>query len=729
MADPYIFYRPPEEQRQRQYAPNTDLEEAQVRADVQRYGITTRLLQEAQKELGKTDERLIKARLAEKKQRYTALSSANKELRARLDALSKAGAATFAAEASAAAKAYAATIKAQVDLVQAQYAFDPGDFTGFVSNIQINPNAAIEALTGSMNKLAQTGSKYMQPALINKILAELLFDDPRKLRVESDPQEIAEALAGKGASPAVIDAFLASRRMALEVWDAVHAENDAANRALADVEGVIARGITNEAEAKAEAAKLLTRFTNGLNAVEKVTDAKPDALLAAIDDDDRALNARDELQRRVDNLWAQREAFGMQDTGTGDPDGRVLADDNFRLWAADNGYDDIGYPQYDDEGNITGAAKGRQYAAALREYNWQMKRPGKWNDMLKRGAGSSTGQVVEVSYVPDDAPRVANVDGQTFLKIGDNTFVADAEGNFHQSDAPADAEWVLAARRPLDAEIGFEPIDSGNLTAMELVTPETEAEKLTVENLYAKKVVGEREAQQAGFIQRYGRDGYVAVRDPETGERTEIDGTLKPTVKVLSGGYEAAGVDSARRKSLRLAARGQIPGGGIAKAGGAPAYQFGGVTIIEGEPSTDPATERLRAKIAEQKAEPVDASVIEPIVSGRERRKKERLSQRFRPMPTGSTLPDEVVRPPDDEGVAPATAPVTPTRVEGVSYEGMADAYKRSTLYPRSPATPEPPAEEEPPFVVPPEVQTPEPDDNRRAKRAALRQRYSSRPR
>ena len=89
MADPYnIFWRPEKREDSRRYASDTDLEEAQVRADVQRYGITTRLLQEAQKELGKTDERLIKARLAEKKQRYTALSSANKELRTRLDALS-----------------------------------------------------------------------------------------------------------------------------------------------------------------------------------------------------------------------------------------------------------------------------------------------------------------------------------------------------------------------------------------------------------------------------------------------------------------------------------------------------------------------------------------------------------------------------------------------------------------------------------------------------------------
>ena len=667
MADPYnIFWRPEKREDSRRYASDTDLEEAQVRADVQRYGITTRLLQEAQKELGKTDERLIKARLAEKKQRYTALSSANKELRARLDALSKAGVATFAAEARAAAQAYAATIKAQVDLVQAQYAFDPGDFTGFVSNIQINPNAAIEALTGSMNKLAQTGSKYMQPALINKILAELLFDDPRKLNVTSDPQEIAEALRGKGASEAVIDAFLASRSMALEVWDAVRAENDAANRALADVEGVIARGISNEAEIKTEAATLLTRFTNGLDAVEKVTDAKPDVLLAAIDADDRALNARDELQRRVDNLWAQREAFETGAKAEGDVDGRILADEGFRLWAADNGYDDIGYPQYDEAGNIVGASKGRQYNNALYEYDFQVRHAGRFGTLLRPGSG--TKQVVEVSYVPKEAPKAAIVGGNVFVKIGDQTWTEGEGGAFVQADEPEGAEWQLAAKRDGN---GFAPVTSvEGLTIDDVLIPEGTEEKATVESLYARKVVGERERMQANLIQKYGGRGYTAVRDPETGERTEIDGSLHPTVRVMSGGYEDKGSERLRRKSLRAAVGGRIPGVPVvSRTDGAPAYRFGGVTVIEGEPSTDPATERLRAKIATQNAEPAVPSVVEPIAGSRKDRRAARLaSRRPKPPAWGEDLPEEA----ESVEMAPTAAEVTSA--------------------PAAPAAPEPPA-------------------------------------
>ena len=150
-------------------------------------------------------------------------------------------------------------------------------------------------------------------------------------------------------------------------------------------------------------------------------------------------------EKAVQRMEKLADSLAMQVMG-GAPSAReqaakIIMDPNFRRWAGENGYTELGLGTWDEAGRFIGYAPGRDDARAMLLANWQMKHPSPhiW---------PKTGKLVEVTVQEPDPAAAPYIDPETGLVA----YIETEQGR--QRLMPAEALERKTERRDL-AEMAF----------------------------------------------------------------------------------------------------------------------------------------------------------------------------------------------------------------------------------------------------------------------------------
>lgn len=610
MSTPYWTYR---KSTPVQATNDSRVEVARVNQEKAQYETDARAYTNIERELARMK---ISARKETANVRKNQLSTLQKMNQAYLKAMADLQNATvdnYDAQIGGAARMFDTMAEAAQNLAKARYHIPEELGQRVKQGLLSGPEAGVKALASSVNEAQEMDRDQYIAGTVDMLLKAI---DPKLSVGSSSREEIDAAAAAVGVERDVreiLDGLVVDAKTDVSLNENVVSQTQAmANR----VAGLVGKGYKNDAELRADIEPLIADISRSRGQIDTTLTASADEIRAALVDDEATFAYHRKLEQRADELYER--AFGQ--TRAEDPNvlvGRVLANDEFRLWARDNGLADIGYANYDSDGNIVGATPGRDLAWAWKRFNYQTQNPAKWGQTFKRKGGQFTDDFVEVRYIPPETP-VVGVDGQgrNVLRMNGRLFVMEG-GGLREVDVDAAEsirDWDIAYKeedgRPVP--LSLEDIEAGGANVMVVNDDDPKDIKEQVFDVYAKTERGWREKMHAAQIAKYGERGYTTIARESDGERIEFDGALPLQVNVISTGMDSASERSNQRGALRQRLKGGTEEQLAADA--KPMFAFGNVQYNRGAATPDPAMNALKDRVIASNASIPDLSLDVPDV-------------------------------------------------------------------------------------------------------------------
>lgn len=122
-------------------------------------------------------------------------------------------------------------------------------------------------------------------------------------------------------------------------------------------------------------------------------------------------------RERSDALWS---LYMGKTRGPDDATARIIGSENFRQWAAMNGYENLGIVERDANGEIRNYLPSVEDKRAIELYNYQLRHPGKYGRGFAPGGGKFTRRYVRVTVEP-------NEDTLSQFRMADGSFAINPE--------------------------------------------------------------------------------------------------------------------------------------------------------------------------------------------------------------------------------------------------------------------------------------------------------------
>lgn len=610
MSSPYLIYRGQQEAGE---PTDSRLAAARVAAEGAEQRSIIKAYTDIEREKGRYNVEMLKQNVAARKNQLDNQQKTAKlfsDLQAKLNDVN---AQNYASASRAAAQAFEAAATNLFKLNEEMFAAPADVMQPFNQAKDVNPDAAVASLAGSFATLGQRNEKSRAHGVIDEAVRSIMGEQVNYIDLTDD--QIAAGFRNAGVTDPTIHMFLGLAGDGRRHYNAGRAAEDEVERSKRIVDGMVGKEGLLKEDVDAQIARAKQALALASQQIEETWQIDPDQVRQQLVEDQRSLQEYNTLSNRSDELYEL--AFGARRPQSAEAElGLLLDDPEFRAWADDNNLEDIGFAVKDKSGEVVGARPGKDLAMAFHRYKYQQKNPNNWGMFGRPGGGQFTGEVVEVKYMPKDAPMAgATPDGQAVLRFGDNYYQREGgdEGRFIKVD-PKIAKGVNF--RPV-TKPDYQPLSEADLAA-----PDFDPDTLMVANedsledrekmaaVYARTKRGERVRLHASLMDEHVGKGYVAVIDDQTGQMEIISGDQLPVVRTIKG-------EESSEKAQRRALRRHLSGAAAVDETAGPTdkgvqRRYGGVEIRQGELEPDERTAALQDRIAARQAEIPDFTLPGP---------------------------------------------------------------------------------------------------------------------
>lgn len=608
MSSPYLIYRDP--QQTGEYA-DSRLAAAEVAAEGAERRSVIKAYTDIEREKGRYNVEMLKQNVAARKNQLDNQQKTAKLFSDLQAALNKVNAQNYGNAAKAAAQAFEAAATNLFKLNEEMFAAPADVMQPFNQAKMTDPDAAVASLAGTFAVLGQRNEKSRAHGVIDEAVRSIMGEQANYIDMSDD--QIAAGFRAAGVRDPTINMFLGLADDGRKSYSAGRMAEDEVERSKRIVDGLVGKEGLLKEDVDAQIARAKQALALASQQIEETWQLNPDEIRSQLVEDQRSLQEYNTLSNRSDELYEL--AFGARRPQSAEAElGLLLDDPEFRAWADDNNLEDIGFAIKDKNGEVVGARPGKDLAMAFHRYKYQQKNPNNWGMFGRPGGGQFTGEVVEVKYMPKDAPMAGETpDGQSVLRFGDNYYQQDDNGQFVKVD-PKIAKGVDF--RPV-TKAGYQPLSEADLSdpdfepaTLQVAIKDNLADREKMAAVYARTKRGERVRLHASLMDEYAGKGYTAIIDDQTGQMEIISGDQLPVVRTIKGTEDST-------KSQRRALRRYLSGAAaVDETAGATdkglQRRYGGVEIRQGELEPDEQTAALMDKIAARQSEIPDFTLPGP---------------------------------------------------------------------------------------------------------------------
>jgi len=584
MATPYLTYQNRPTAAATATGDDSRVRAAQVTARGKLAGEEQRTFRETTTQMSKYDMGMNRERNRLRSDLLKAQTSAASILTQYTEVMQNARVHNYQAKVDAAREILESGSQALTRIVSSRYKVPETMSKGLDSAILRSAAAGWELVAGDATRMQNSGEDLALPGFVNYVIDKTLGSE---YDIFSDPAELEAALRDAGLAADEVQRALVVIEDARGVHRGQSIAIDGINEQIKYLKDVAEEEVEDQAELDKRLASSRKALNAALSNVTSISNADPETLRRMISEDAEEGKRQEFLFDVAQTLWAKIQAGDVDDNDEAQL-GRLLADDSFRLWAADNGMSEIGYPKFDKDGEIVGAIPGGDLVNAFVLYDYQTKHENRWGRAMKPGGGQFSGEIVEVSYLPKGTPMVAEGPDGLVVRAAGKVYLVEEDGSLAETEASAakGLDFGLVQKKGGQALTVEDLATPGIGQTLELPANPTEADQFRA--LYARRFVGEREHSQAALLSQY-RNSYIAAAD-ENGRREVFTGDMQPIVRRVGGDEDPAKRRSrAESRTLRRAISGRGPEfDSLAKPYDEQTeYEFNGIRILGGGAADD----------------------------------------------------------------------------------------------------------------------------------------------